>query len=116
MPDVGSFEPCLADYTTVLQLEAKNLDALYHRGTVYEKLGYIDEAIADFTVVLTLDPNHIKASYARAACRNLKGEFSQAIGEPRHKRQSCVIGSSGGRNTWLALSCLWAMELLFGLL
>lgn len=57
------------------------MDALYYRGTVYEKLGKLDEAIADFTAVLTLDPNHIKASYARGACRNLKGDFASAIGE-----------------------------------
>lgn len=65
----------------MLQLEPRNVDALYYRGTVYEKLGKLDEAISDFTAVLTLDPNHIKASYARGACRNLKGDFASAIGE-----------------------------------
>ena len=60
------------------------MDALYYRGSVYEKLACLDEAIADFSAVLRLDPNHIKASYARGACRNLKGEFSQAIGEVNH--------------------------------
>jgi tetratricopeptide (TPR) repeat protein len=65
----------------VLQIESGNVDALYYRGSVYEKLSCLDEAIADFTAVLRFDPNHIKASYARGACRNLKGEFSQAIGE-----------------------------------
>ncbi len=65
----------------MLQLEPGNVDALYYRGTVYEKLGRLDEAISDFTAVLTLDPNHIKASYARGACRNLKGDFQKAIGK-----------------------------------
>jgi regulator of sirC expression with transglutaminase-like and TPR domain len=64
----------------VLQLEPGNVDALHYRGTVYEKLGCLDEAISDFTAVLTLDPNHVKASYARGACRNLKGDFQKAIG------------------------------------
>jgi tetratricopeptide (TPR) repeat protein len=76
----GALEASLADYNAVLQLEPRNVDALYYRGTVYEKLGKLDEAIADFTAVLTLDPNHIKASYARGACRNLKGDFASAIG------------------------------------
>lgn len=78
--DAGAFEPSLADYNSVLQLEPRNIDALYYRGTVSEKLGRLDEAIGDFTAVLTLDPNHIKASYARGACRNLKGDFQKAIG------------------------------------
>ncbi len=64
----------------MLQYESSNVDALYSRGTVFEKLGRLDEAISDFTAVLNLDPNHIKASYARGACRNLKGEFHKAIG------------------------------------
>lgn len=76
----GALEPSLADYNTVLQLEPRNVDALYYRGTVFEKLARLDEAITDFTAVLTLDPNHIKASYARGACRNLKGDFQKAIG------------------------------------
>lgn len=67
----------------MLQLESGNVDALYNRGTVYEKLQQLDDAISDFTAVLSLDPNHIKASYARGACRNLKGEFHKAIGARR---------------------------------
>lgn len=85
----GSWHECLADYNIILQLEPKNIDAVYHRGTVYEKLGRLDEAIQDFTSVLQLDPNHIKASYSRGACRNLKGEFSQAIGESATPWQQC---------------------------
>jgi tetratricopeptide (TPR) repeat protein len=76
----GALESSLGDYNAVLQLEPRNVDALYYRGTVYEKLGKLDDAITDFTAVLTLDPNHIKASYARGACRNLKGDFASAIG------------------------------------
>lgn len=79
----GALPECLADYNVVLSVEPKNIDALYHRGCVYEKLSRLDDAIADFTSVLQLDPNHIKASYSRGACRNLKGEFSQAIGAHR---------------------------------
>lgn len=77
----GALQEALDDYNSVLRLEPRNVDALYHRGTVYEKLGCLDEAIHDFTAVLTLDPNHVKAGYARGACRNLKGEFFEAIGE-----------------------------------
>lgn len=95
--DPGALEQSLADYGAVLQYEPSNIDALYYRGCVYEKLGQLDEAIADFTGVLRLDPNHIKASYARGACRNLKGEFSQAIGEQQegqllHSRSRLAAG------------------------
>ena len=64
----------------MLRLEPRSVDALYHRGTIFEKLGSLDDAIRDFSGVLTLDPNHVKAGYARGACRNLKGEFFEAIG------------------------------------
>lgn len=69
----------------MIRIESDHVEANYHRGTVYEKLGQLDNAIADFTTVLNLDPNHVKASYARGACRNLKGEFAHAIGEPACK-------------------------------
>ena len=58
------------------------MEAIFHRGTVYEKLGQLDEAIEDFSKVLSLEPDHVKASYARGTCRNLKGDFAPAIGEP----------------------------------
>jgi len=77
----GTLAASLADYNIVLQLEPHNADALYYRGTVFEKMGHLDEAISDFTAVLRLDPNHIKASYSRGACRNLKGDFASAIGK-----------------------------------
>lgn len=71
----------LDDFNAVLRLNPKHVDGLYHRGTVYEKLGQLDAAIADFTTVLALDPNYLKASYARAVCRNRKGDLALAIGE-----------------------------------
>ncbi len=71
----------MADYSTVLQIETDHVEATFHRGTVYEKLGKLDEAIEDFSKVLSLEPDHVKASYARGTCRNLKGDFAPAIGE-----------------------------------
>ncbi len=83
------------------------MDALYYRGMVHEKLGHLDEAITDFSGVLKMDPNHIKASYARGACRNLKGEFSQAIEDytyalerdrkPRARGIGAALGGMGDR-------------------
>ena len=70
----------MLDYSTVLQIEADHVEATFHRGTVFEKLGKLDEAIADFSKVLSLEPDHVKASYARGTCRNLKGDFAPAIG------------------------------------
>lgn len=72
----------MLDYSTVLQIEADHVEATFHRGTVFEKLGKLDGAIADFSKVLSLEPDHVKASYARGTCRNLKGDFAPAIGAP----------------------------------
>ena len=76
----GDLSSALQDYSSVLGIDPDHLDALVHRGTVNEKLGNLDAAIADFTKVLELEPNHVKAAYARGACRNLKGDFADAIG------------------------------------
>ena len=76
----GDLSSALRDYSSVLGIDPDHLDALVHRGTVNEKLGNLDAAIKDFTKVLELEPNHVKAAYARGACRNLKGDFADAIG------------------------------------
>lgn len=72
-------------------------------------MGQLDEAIADFTAVLELEPDHVKAAYARGACRNLKGEFAPAIGEPdsiRHWRPgSASLSERGGGLAAVSDSC-----------
>ncbi len=70
----------MEDYSQVIALEPEHLDALFQRGSAYEKLGKIDEAAKDFSGVIALDPNHAKALYARGACLNLKGDFARAVG------------------------------------
>ena len=80
MSTAGELEASVDDYATVLEIEADHVEATFHRGTVYEKLGKLDKAIADFSKVLSLEPDHVKASYARGTCRNLKGDFAPAIG------------------------------------
>ena len=77
----GDLASALHDYTAAIRVDPEHVDALVHRGTVNEKLGHLDAAIADFSRVLELEPNHVKAAYARGACRNLKGDFADAIGE-----------------------------------
>ena len=81
MLSAGELEAAVSDYSNVLEIEADHVEAIFHRGTVYEKLGKLDEAIDDFSKVLALEPDHVKASYARGTCRNLKGDFAPAIGE-----------------------------------
>ena len=79
--NAGELEAAVGDYSIVLEIEADHVEAIFHRGTVYEKLGKLDEAIEDFSKVLALEPDHVKASYARGTCRNLKGDFAPAIGK-----------------------------------
>ena len=70
----------MGDYTQVIELEPNDTDALFQRGSVFEKLGKLDNAVEDFTSVIALDPSHAKALYARGACLNLMGDFARAVG------------------------------------
>ena len=65
---LGSLQKGLDDYNKALSIDEQNVDALYYRGTIYEKQGKLDEAIKEFTAALQLYPDHVKATYARAAC------------------------------------------------
>jgi hypothetical protein len=55
-----------------LEIDPLYVTGIYLRGTIYEKLGKIDDAINDFSEVLRLDPNHVNAAFSRAACLNYK--------------------------------------------
>lgn len=62
-----------------MELNPKDADAFYTRGSVYEKMGRLEESIADFTQALRLDPDHFNAAYARGACENRLGNYAKAI-------------------------------------
>ncbi len=49
------------------------------RGSVFEKLGQLEQSIEDFTEALKIDPNHFNAAYARGACENKRGNYFKAI-------------------------------------
>lgn len=101
----------------MLQIEVDHVEATFHRGTVYEKLGKLDEAIADFSKVLSLEPDHVKASYARGTCRNLKGDFAPAIGAfllLMHSNidasQTCRLATNKPASMTVASACSVAMS------
>lgn len=82
-PSAGELEASLSDYNRVLMLEPSSVDALYYRGSVYEKLGQLDAAIGDFSAVLALDPNHIKVGAAGMwGCVEGWSPVAQIVGAP----------------------------------
>lgn len=69
----------LDDFSVILELNPRHIEALYHRGHVLFKLNRFEEAIADFSLLLHLNPSHISGAFARAACYNKMGMLTQAI-------------------------------------
>ena len=45
----------MADFTTVLKLDANNVNAYFNRGSAYDSLGQYEKAVADYTHALDLD-------------------------------------------------------------
>ena len=90
-PAVGELQAAFADFSRLIELDPRAVEAVYCRGTVSHKMGHIDAAITDFSRALELDPNHIQAAYSRAACNNLAGRYDEAIGG------CCLRALGGGR-------------------
>ena len=63
----------------LIQINPKNAGAYYTRGTVYEKMGLLEQSVSDLTECLKIDPNHYNAAYARGACENKRGNYYKAI-------------------------------------
>ena len=58
------------DCNSLINLDPSYAGAYYVRGSVYEKLGDLQEALADYSKVLELDHLHVNAVFARGTCLN----------------------------------------------
>lgn len=62
---MGKYESAVADFTTVLQLDPQNVNAVFNRGSSYDSMGQYDKAVADYSRALDLD-----ASIASSSLQN----------------------------------------------
>lgn len=75
----GDLTAAIRHFTTALEKDHKNADALLVRGTAFRKLGEFDKAIADYTEVLRLHPKDAVAYKVRGTCGAKKHDFAKAI-------------------------------------
>ena len=68
----------IAELDKSIELDSKNADLYYDRGSIKNLLNDTNGAIEDFTVAINIDPNFIKAYYQRGICLFLSQDFSGA--------------------------------------
>jgi protein O-mannosyl-transferase len=59
--NTGKLNDAIREYTTVIQLDPKYLNARHALGTLYRGLGLYDKAIEEFLKIIELSPNNINA-------------------------------------------------------
>lgn len=63
--DANDFAGAIADYSTILALDERDVEARLARGAAYCVEGNTSAGLADFEALLTADPNHVAARYNR---------------------------------------------------
>ena len=61
----ANYPAAIKDYSAILEIDPKSIEALYNRAVAHEKLGRTADAVIGYTAVLEADPNHVNAAYAR---------------------------------------------------
>ncbi len=77
----GQFDKALADFTKVIELDPKHVEAWYCRGSTYDRLGQLDRAIADYSRAIDLGPKNAGPWDSRAAAYERLGQHDQAIAD-----------------------------------
>jgi len=72
------YDEALGDFASALQIDGKNVRALYYRGVVYRFLQDIRRALSDFDRALELDPYQFDAALARAQVYYNLGDYIKA--------------------------------------
>jgi tetratricopeptide (TPR) repeat protein len=74
----NDLEGGMADYDKAVQVDPKNLYALYHRGAAYFSENKLDAAIQDFDVAIGLKPDYANAIWRRGKVYQAKGDMEKA--------------------------------------
>lgn len=75
----GNLDGAIVDFTKVIELDPRHVEAWSERGLAKHKKGLHDEAIEDFSRALYLDPKNVMAARRRAASKGGKGDAAGAI-------------------------------------
>jgi tetratricopeptide (TPR) repeat protein len=77
--DAASLLPSAAEeYSRVLAINPRYLDAYVNRGVIYARLGKFGLAIEDFSRAISIDPRATAAYYNRALAYGETGEMERA--------------------------------------
>jgi Flp pilus assembly protein TadD len=52
---MGEFDAAIRDFSSIIQLNAKNVNAFFSRGFSYDNKGDTESAVADYMLALELD-------------------------------------------------------------
>ena len=72
------YDEALADFTSAIQIDEKNVRAYYYRGVVYRFLRDIRHTLADFDRCVDIDPYQFDAVFARAQVYFNLGDYIMA--------------------------------------
>ena len=75
----NDYAGAIDDYTKVIELDPKDMNAHSNRGDVYHNRKEYDKAITDYSKVIEIDPNFVLGYINRAHSRNLSGDYNGAI-------------------------------------
>jgi tetratricopeptide (TPR) repeat protein len=76
---LGRREDAVAAYDAAVELDPKQVDALYECGVVLSDLGRFDEAIARWDAAAKVDPRNIDAFYNAAQTHYNRRQYKQAL-------------------------------------
>jgi tetratricopeptide (TPR) repeat protein len=77
----GNYEQAIRYFTEAIDLNHKDAESYYSRGTGYSHKGQYDQAILDFSKALEISPRNAKPYYNRGIIFYRKGEYDQAISD-----------------------------------
>jgi len=75
----GNYEQAIRYFTEAIDLNPKDAESHYSRGTAYSRKGQYEEAISDYTKALEINSMDAKAYYNRGIAYCKKSQYDQAI-------------------------------------
>jgi tetratricopeptide (TPR) repeat protein len=77
----GNYEQAIRYFTEAIDLNPKDAESYYSRGTAYSRKGQYDQAISDYTKALEINPRDAKSYFKRGIAYYKKSQYDQAISD-----------------------------------
>lgn len=75
----GNYDEAIVEYSKILEVDPKNIEAYGVRGFLYIQKGDFDQAIADYNSLLEIEPNSVRAYMRRGSAYLEKGDLDKAM-------------------------------------